>query len=85
MAGHQGAKLGVPGIVFVSGDCDCENCDGWMWSRHLIKGTRLEPYWIYEMVAAGDKPEDVADDYDLTIEQVEAALEWGRRYGGYRG
>lgn len=82
---HRGAKLGVPGIRFVSGDCHCDNCKGWLWSRHLIAGTRIEPYWVYGMVVkGGDSVEAVADDYGLTVEQVEAAIEWGRRYGGLK-
>lgn len=81
---HRGAKNGVPGIRFVSGECECAGCKGWMWSRHLIVGTRLEPYHVYDRIRAGETVEDMMFGFELTREQVEAALEWGRRYGGLK-
>jgi len=39
-----------------------------------IAGTRVGILDVYELVSAGDDPEDVADQLDLSLGQVYAAL-----------
>jgi uncharacterized protein (DUF433 family) len=50
--------------------------DSWMWSRYLMRGTRLKPGDLAVQVRAGRTIEQVADDYLVTDETVQAAVDW---------
>jgi uncharacterized protein (DUF433 family) len=41
-----------------------------------IKGTRVTVYCVMDYVRAGDPPSQIAEDLDLSIEQVQAALDY---------
>ena len=43
-------------------------------------GTRISPVTIAGMVAAGERPEDIAADYGLSLQQVRDATTYTRRY-----
>ena len=44
-----------------------------------IAGTRVPTSAVYGSVIAGDSKESMPDDYGITMEQVEAALDWESR------
>ena len=44
-----------------------------------IAGTRVPTSAVYGSVMAGDSKESMPDDYGITMEQVEAALDWESR------
>lgn len=45
--------------------------------KPIVRGTRVAVYLIVDWVASGHTPEEIVEDYpDLTIEDVEAALEY---------
>ena len=64
-----------------------KRAEGWLWRRYLIEGTRLEPYWVASRVLAGDTVESVADDFDLSVDAVQEAVDWTqkRRAAARRG
>ena len=41
-----------------------------------IKGTRIGTQVLWSLAAAGDCPERIAQAYDLSVDQVEAAIAW---------
>ena len=41
-----------------------------------IKGTRVTVYCVMDYVRAGDLPSQIAEDLELSMEQVRAALEY---------
>ncbi len=45
-----------------------------MAGKPVIKGTRITVDMILELLAAGMKPEEVAEDYNLSLEDIRAAL-----------
>ena len=45
-----------------------------MAGKPVIRGTRITVDLILELLAAGMKPEEIAKDYKITIEDVRAAL-----------
>ena len=45
-----------------------------MAGKPVIRGTRITVDLILELLAAGMKPEEIAEDYKITIEDVRAAL-----------
>ena len=52
---------------------------GIMGGRPCIAGTRIPAWVISEMVESGDTVLEVAEDYDITEEKVQQALDWQRR------
>ena len=45
-----------------------------MGGKPVIRGTRITVDMILELLAAGMKPEEIAEDYMITVEDVRAAL-----------
>jgi len=45
-----------------------------MAGKPVIRGTRITVDLILKLLAAGMKPEEIAEDYKITIEDVRAAL-----------
>ena len=45
-----------------------------MAGKPVIRGTRITVDLILELLAAGMKPEEIAEDYRISIEDVRAAL-----------
>ncbi len=41
-----------------------------------LKGTRVTVYCVMDYVRAGDLPSQIAEDLELSMEQVQAALEY---------
>jgi len=41
-----------------------------------VEGTRVTVYCVMDYVRAGDTPSRIAEDLDLSMEQVQAALEY---------
>ena len=44
-----------------------------------LKGTRVTVYCVMDYVRAGDLPSQIAEDLELSMEQVQAALEYIKR------
>ena len=53
--------------------------DGW---QALIRGTRITVDLILELLAAGMEPEEIAEDYKISVEDVRAALLYAARVLG---
>ena len=45
-----------------------------MAGKPVIKGTRITVDMILELLAAGAKPEEIAEDYNISLEDIRAAL-----------
>ncbi len=45
-----------------------------MSGKPVIRGTRITVDLILELLAAGAKPEEIAEDYGITLEDTRAAL-----------
>ncbi len=45
-----------------------------MAGKPLIRGTRITVDMILELLASGMKPEEIAEDYGLSLEDIKAAL-----------
>jgi len=45
-----------------------------MVGKPVIRGTRITVDLILELLAAGMKPEEIAEDYKISVEDVRAAL-----------
>ncbi len=45
-----------------------------MAGKPVIKGTRITVDMILELLAAGMKPEEIAKDYSISLEDIRAAL-----------
>jgi len=45
-----------------------------MVGKPVIKGTRITVDMILELLAAGAKPEEIAEDYNISLEDIRAAL-----------
>ena len=53
-----------------------------MAGKPVIRGTRITVDLILELLAAGVKPEEVAEDYKISVEDVRAALLYAARVLG---
>jgi len=42
--------------------------------KPVIRGTRITVDMILELLATGMKPEEIAEDYNLSLEDIRAAL-----------
>ena len=49
-----------------------------MGGKPVIRGTRITVERILELLEQGHSPEEIADDLDITVEDVRAALEYAR-------
>ena len=48
--------------------------------KPIVRGTRVPVYVIVGLIETGQTPEQIVDDYpDLTIEDVEAAVDYAAR------
>jgi len=45
-----------------------------MVGKPVIRGTRITVDMILELLATGMKPEEIAEDYNLSLEDIRAAL-----------
>ena len=45
-----------------------------MAGKPVIRGTRITVDNILELLAAGMKPEEIAEDYNISLEDIRAAL-----------
>ncbi|NPA97913.1 MAG: DUF433 domain-containing protein [Crenarchaeota archaeon] len=45
-----------------------------MAGKPVIRGTRITVDMILELLAAGMKPEEIAEDYNISLDDVRAAL-----------
>ena len=45
-----------------------------MAGKPVIRGTRITVDMILELLAAGMKPEEIAEDYNISIDDIRAAL-----------
>ncbi len=45
-----------------------------MAGKPVIRGTRITVDMILELLAAGMKPEEIAEDYNISLEDIRAAL-----------
>jgi len=45
-----------------------------MAGKPVIKGTRITVDMILELLAAGMKPEEIAEDYNISLNDIRAAL-----------
>jgi uncharacterized protein (DUF433 family) len=45
-----------------------------MAGKPVIRGTRITVDLILELLAAGAKPEEIAEDYRISVEDIRAAL-----------
>jgi len=45
-----------------------------MAGKPVIRGTRITVDMILELLASGMKPEEIAEDYGLSLEDIRAAL-----------
>jgi len=45
-----------------------------MVGKPVIRGTRITVDLILELLAAGMKPEEIAEDYKISVEDVKAVL-----------
>ncbi len=45
-----------------------------MAGKPVVKGTRITVDMILELLAAGMKPEEIVEDYNLSLEDIRAAL-----------
>jgi len=50
-----------------------------MAGKPVIKGTRITVDMILELLAAGMKPEEIAEDYNISLEDIRAALLYAAR------
>ncbi len=53
-----------------------------MAGKPVIKGTRITVDIILELLAAGMMPEEIAEDYNISLEDVRAALLYAARILG---
>lgn len=45
-----------------------------MAGKPVIRGTRITVDMILELLASGMKPEDIAEDYNISLDDIRAAL-----------
>ena len=53
-----------------------------MAGKPVIKGTRITVDMILELLASGMSPEEIAEDYEISVEGVRAALLYTARVLG---
>ena len=53
-----------------------------MAGKPVIRGTRITVDLILELLAAGMEPEEIAEDYKISVEDVRAALLYAARVLG---
>ncbi len=53
-----------------------------MASKPVIKGTRITVDMILELLASGMSPEEIAEDYEISVEGVRAVLLYAARVLG---
>ncbi|MEB3859934.1 MAG: DUF433 domain-containing protein [Desulfurococcales archaeon] len=53
-----------------------------MAGKPVIKGTRITVDMILELLAVGMKPEEIAEDYNISLEDVRATLLYAARVLG---
>ncbi len=53
-----------------------------MAGKPVIRGTRITVDMILELLAAGMKPEEIAEDYNISLEDIRAALLYAARVLG---
>ena len=53
-----------------------------MAGKPVIRGTRITVDMILELLASGMKPEEIAEDYGISLEDVRAALLYAARVLG---
>ena len=53
-----------------------------MAGKPVIRGTRITVDTILELLASGMKPEEIAEDYGISLEDVRAALLYAARVLG---
>ena len=54
-----------------------------MAGKPVIRGTRITVDLILKLLAAGMKPEEIAEDYKISVEDVRAALLYAAKILGY--
>ncbi|RLE61990.1 MAG: DUF433 domain-containing protein [Thermoprotei archaeon] len=54
-----------------------------MAGKPVIRGTRITVDLILELLAAGMKPEEIAEDYRISVEDVRAALLYAAKILGH--
>ena len=59
-------------------EVDANRCHG----KPVIKGTRVMVRTILGALAAGDSPERIAQAYDITVEDVRAAVSFANQLVG---
>jgi len=47
---------------------------GVRFGRPVIRGTRVPVHLVISKLAGGMKPEEVAEEYEITVEDIQAAL-----------
>lgn len=53
-----------------------------MVGKPVIRGTRITVDMILELLATGMKPEEIAEDYNISLEDIRAALLYAARVLG---
>jgi uncharacterized protein (DUF433 family) len=59
-------------------EVDAKRCHG----KPVIKGTRVMVRTVLGAIAAGDSPERIAQAYDITVEDVRAAVSFANQLVG---
>ena len=54
-----------------------------MAGKPVIRGTRITVDLILELLATGMKPEEIAEDYKISVEDVRAALLYAAKVLGH--
>jgi uncharacterized protein (DUF433 family) len=49
---------------------------GVRFGRPVVRGTRVPVHFVISKLAGGMKPEEVAEAYEITLEDVQAALSY---------
>jgi uncharacterized protein (DUF433 family) len=52
---------------------------GVRFGKPVIQGTRVPVHLIISMLAGGMKPEEIAEEYEITLEDIQAALSYAAR------
>lgn len=49
---------------------------GVRFGKPVIRGTRVPVHLVISKLAGGMKPEEVAEEYEITLEEIQAALSY---------